>query len=62
MTWDDVLLWRCRRQLLHRPAEAADPVVVVRALAGVQAQVASCAEQAVAARQAVADRCRRRRG
>lgn len=55
MTWDDVLLWRCRRQLLHRPAEAADPVVVVRALAGVQAQVASCAEQAVAARQAVAD-------
>ncbi|MEV8514543.1 crosslink repair DNA glycosylase YcaQ family protein [Dactylosporangium sp. NPDC051484] len=55
MSWDDVLAWRCRRQLLHRPAEAADPGVVVRALAGVQAQVASCAEQAVAARQAIAD-------
>jgi hypothetical protein len=53
LRWDDVLVWRCRRQLLHRPAAAADPVVVVRALAGVQAQVASCAEQAVAARQAV---------
>jgi hypothetical protein len=53
MTWDDVLHWRCRRQLLHRPAEADDPVTVVRALAGVQAQVASSAEQAVAARQRV---------
>jgi hypothetical protein len=51
VTWDDVLMWRCRRQWLHRPAEAADPVAVVAALAGVQAQVASCAEQAVAARQ-----------
>jgi hypothetical protein len=55
LRWEDVLSWRCRRQLLHRPAEAADPVVVARALAGVQAQVASCAEQAVAARQPVAD-------
>ncbi|GAA2360946.1 winged helix DNA-binding domain-containing protein [Dactylosporangium salmoneum] len=55
MRWDDVLVWRCRRQLLHRPDEAADPLVVVRALAGVQAQVASCAEQAVAARQPVPD-------
>lgn len=55
LTWDDVLIWRCRQQLLHRPPEAAEPVAVARALAGVQAQVASCAEQAVAARQPAAD-------
>ncbi|MFI5907824.1 DNA glycosylase AlkZ-like family protein [Dactylosporangium sp. NPDC051541] len=51
LTWDDVLHWRCYQQWLHRPAEAEDPVAVVTRLAGVQAQVASCAEQAVAARQ-----------
>ncbi|MGI5241312.1 DNA glycosylase AlkZ-like family protein [Dactylosporangium sp. CA-139066] len=55
MTWDDVLHWRCRQQLLHRPAEADDPVTVARTLVGVQAQVASCAEQAVAARQRTPD-------
>ncbi|WP_426514302.1 DNA glycosylase AlkZ-like family protein [Dactylosporangium sp. McL0621] len=55
LTWDSVLMWRCRRQWLHRPAEAADPVAVVERLAGVQAQVTSAAEQAVAARQAEPD-------
>ncbi|WP_433065563.1 DNA glycosylase AlkZ-like family protein [Dactylosporangium sp. CS-033363] len=55
LSWDDVLHWRCRQQWLHRPAEAADPVAVVERLAGVQAQVASCAEQAVAARQGEPD-------
>ncbi|WP_433604409.1 DNA glycosylase AlkZ-like family protein [Dactylosporangium sp. CA-139114] len=49
-TWDAVLTWRSRQQWLHRPAEAADPVAVVERLAGVQAQVTSAAEQAVAAR------------
>ncbi|WP_432968126.1 DNA glycosylase AlkZ-like family protein [Dactylosporangium sp. CA-233914] len=58
LTWDDVLVWRCRQQLLHRPAEAADPLVVVEALAGVQAQVTSYAEQAVAVRQAEPDPAR----
>ncbi|MFB9446584.1 winged helix DNA-binding domain-containing protein [Dactylosporangium vinaceum] len=55
VTWDDVLHWRCRQQWLHRPAEAADPVAVVTRLGGVQAQVASAAEQAVAARQETPD-------
>lgn len=50
-----VLGWRSRRQLLDRPAPAADPVAVVRRLLGVQAQVGSYAEHAVAARQAVPD-------
>ncbi|WP_433089624.1 winged helix DNA-binding domain-containing protein [Dactylosporangium sp. CA-052675] len=50
LTWDAVLTWRSRQQWLHRPAEAADPVAVVERLAGVQAQVMSAAEQAVAAR------------
>ncbi|MET7399179.1 crosslink repair DNA glycosylase YcaQ family protein [Dactylosporangium sp. NPDC005572] len=51
--WNDVLSWRSRRQLLHRPD--ADPLGVVRALAGVQAQVTASAEQAVAARTPVVD-------
>ncbi|MFC8615333.1 DNA glycosylase AlkZ-like family protein [Micromonospora purpureochromogenes] len=45
-----VLAWRAHRHLLHRPA-GHDAVAVVGRLAGVQAQVASAAEQAVAARQ-----------
>ncbi|MCM0677305.1 winged helix DNA-binding domain-containing protein, partial [Micromonospora phytophila] len=51
LTVDQVLAWRIGRQLLHRPA-GVDPVDVVGRLVGVQAQVASAAEQAVAARQA----------
>ncbi|SCG65306.1 DNA glycosylase AlkZ-like family protein [Micromonospora coxensis] len=47
---EQVLAWRARRQLLHRPP-GTDAVAVVGRLAGVQAQVASAAEQAVAARQ-----------
>ncbi|UWP78545.1 winged helix DNA-binding domain-containing protein [Dactylosporangium fulvum] len=53
LSWPHVLSWRCRRQLLHRPTP--DPLAVVRALAGVQAQVTSAAEQAVAVRQPVPD-------
>lgn len=49
LTWDQVFAWRMRRQFLDRPIDA--PVVdVVRRLAGVQAQVASSAELAVALR------------
>ncbi|HWH01539.1 MAG TPA: crosslink repair DNA glycosylase YcaQ family protein [Pilimelia sp.] len=51
LTADRVLAWRMRRQLLHRPPDT-DAVAVVRRLCGVQAQVASCAEDAVAARSA----------
>jgi Winged helix DNA-binding domain len=49
VTWGQVLAWRMRRQLLDAPGAlaAAD---VVRRLAGVQAQVASAAELAVATR------------
>ncbi|MEH1016694.1 winged helix DNA-binding domain-containing protein [Micromonospora sp. CPCC 206060] len=57
LTADRVLAWRLRRHLLHRPTGTgvdADPdgVSVVARLCGVQAQVASAAAQAVAARQA----------
>ncbi len=51
LTWDRVLSWRMDRQLLDRPS-GVDPVTVVGRLAGVQAQVASYAEQAVAIRRA----------
>ncbi|MFN2557891.1 MAG: DNA glycosylase AlkZ-like family protein [Nitriliruptorales bacterium] len=50
LTWDRVLAWRMRRQLLD-PRSTADAVAVVRRLCGVHAQVASSAELAVAARQ-----------
>ncbi|WP_067482910.1 winged helix DNA-binding domain-containing protein [Actinomadura hibisca] len=50
VTWPQVLAWRTRRQHVETPGDAptAD---VVRRLAGVQAQVASAAEMAVAVRQ-----------
>lgn len=50
-TWDGVLAWRMRRHLLDRPPGLA-PADVVARLAGVQAQVATAAEQAVAVRRA----------
>ncbi|RFS81618.1 winged helix DNA-binding domain-containing protein [Actinomadura spongiicola] len=51
VTWAQVLGWRMRRQLVERAGDA--PVVeVARRLAGVQAQVASSAEFAIAVRQA----------
>ncbi|MFB4317919.1 winged helix DNA-binding domain-containing protein [Actinomadura sp. 21ATH] len=49
VTWPQVLAWRMRRQFLDVPAEAP-ALDVVRRLAGVQAQVASAAELAVAVR------------
>jgi hypothetical protein len=49
LTWPGVLAWRLRRQFLLRDADSAAPDVV-RRLAGVQAQVMSAAEQAVAVR------------
>lgn len=49
LTWDQVLSWRMDRQLLHRP-DGFDTTAVVRRLAGVQAQVASAADAAVAIR------------
>jgi hypothetical protein len=48
LTWDQVLAWRLGQQVLQRPRP--DPVGVVSALGGVQAQVASSALQAVAIR------------
>ncbi|MEJ3651398.1 winged helix DNA-binding domain-containing protein [Actinomycetes bacterium KLBMP 9759] len=51
LTWPNVLSWRMQRQLLDRP-DGPDTVEVVRRLAGVQAQVASSAAQAVAVRTA----------
>ncbi|MFI0355613.1 winged helix DNA-binding domain-containing protein [Actinomadura sp. 9N407] len=49
VTWAQVLAWRMRRQFLDGPGEV--PVLdVVRRLAGVQAQVASSAELAIAVR------------
>ncbi|MBB4916298.1 winged helix DNA-binding domain-containing protein [Streptosporangium saharense] len=50
-TWSRVLAWRLRRQFVD-PASGPDVVSVVRRLAGVQAQVASSAELAVAVRRA----------
>jgi len=46
---DRVLAWRVRRQLLHRPG-GTDVRTVTRRLCGVQAQVPSSADHAVAAR------------
>lgn len=51
VTWEQVLAWRLRRQFLD-PVAGGDPVEVARRLAGVQAQVASAAELAIALRQA----------
>ena len=51
LTWEQVLAWRLRRQLLD-PRGGVDAVGVVGRLCGVQAQVASAAELAVAVRQA----------
>lgn len=47
---DCVLSWRMRRQFLDRPEGTATTAIVDR-LCGLQAQVASCAEHAVAVRQ-----------
>ncbi|MEW2360236.1 winged helix DNA-binding domain-containing protein [Spirillospora sp. NPDC029432] len=49
VTWPRVLAWRMRRQLLDAPS-GLPALDVVRRLAGVQAQVASAAELAVAVR------------
>jgi hypothetical protein len=51
VSWPQVFAWRMRRQFLD-PLGAVGPVDVVRRLAGVQAQVASVAELAIALRQA----------
>lgn len=51
LTWDGVLSWRMERHLLDRPA-GVSPAAVVARLAGVQAQVASSAAQAIAVRRA----------
>ncbi|TDD74550.1 winged helix DNA-binding domain-containing protein [Actinomadura rubrisoli] len=50
VTWAQVLTWRMRRQYIE-PAGDASAVDIARRLAGVQAQVASAAELAVAVRQ-----------
>lgn len=54
LSWDQVLSWRMDRQFLDRP-EGVGTVDVVRRLGGVQAQVASAAEQAVAVRRPSAE-------
>ncbi|GGL18704.1 winged helix DNA-binding domain-containing protein [Planomonospora parontospora] len=51
VTWPQVLAWRLRRQFVD-PAAGPDAVSVVRRLSGVQAQVVSSAELAVAVRRA----------
>ncbi|GAA2583897.1 winged helix DNA-binding domain-containing protein [Actinomadura fulvescens] len=51
MTWGQALAWRMRRQFLE-PTGDVSALEVARRLAGVQAQVASSAELAVAIRQA----------
>ncbi|MDQ3484257.1 MAG: winged helix DNA-binding domain-containing protein [Actinomycetota bacterium] len=51
MTWPQVLAWRMRRQHLD-PRDGLDAVEIARRLGGIQAQVASSAEQAVAVRRA----------
>ena len=53
LTWDRALAWRLRRQLLD-PIGSVGAPAIVRALCGVQAQVPSAAELAVAVRQAPA--------
>ncbi|GII66958.1 hypothetical protein Skr01_70430 [Sphaerisporangium krabiense] len=49
LTWDAVLAWRMRRQFLDRP-QSTSTEQVVRRLCGVQSQVRSYAELAVAVR------------
>ncbi|GAA3160296.1 winged helix DNA-binding domain-containing protein [Planomonospora alba] len=51
LTWPQVLAWRLKRQFVD-PAAGPDAVSVVRRLTGVQVQVASSAELAVAVRRA----------
>ncbi|MGV9328848.1 winged helix DNA-binding domain-containing protein [Streptosporangium sandarakinum] len=51
VTWPQALAWRLRRQFVD-PVAGPDAVSVVRRLTGVQAQVASSAELAVAVRHA----------
>jgi hypothetical protein len=53
LTWGQALAWRMRRQFLD-PVGDAPAVEVARRLAGVQAQVASAAQLAVALRQTTA--------
>lgn len=50
LTSDRVLAWRMRQQFLDRPAGVA-AVDIVQRLCGIQAQVAGCAEHAIAIRQ-----------
>ncbi|GLX01853.1 winged helix DNA-binding domain-containing protein [Microtetraspora sp. NBRC 16547] len=49
LTWPQVLAWRLERHLVE-PAAGSDPVMIARRLCGVQAQVASSAELALAVR------------
>ncbi|QLY28015.1 winged helix DNA-binding domain-containing protein [Nocardia huaxiensis] len=49
VTWDQVFAWRMRRQFVE-PRAKADAVEIARRLCGVQSQVASAAETAVALR------------
>jgi hypothetical protein len=49
LTWEQILGWRLRRQLLD-PVGTLDVPATVRATCGIQAQVASAAELAVAVR------------
>jgi hypothetical protein len=49
VTWEQVLAWRMRRQFVEQ-AEDVSALDIARRLAGVQAQVASAAELAVAVR------------
>ncbi|MGI5489197.1 winged helix DNA-binding domain-containing protein [Microtetraspora malaysiensis] len=51
LTWAQVLAWRLERQLVE-PAAGSGPVMIARRLCGVQAQVASSAELAMAVRSA----------
>ncbi|MEU5862850.1 winged helix DNA-binding domain-containing protein [Nonomuraea sp. NPDC047529] len=51
LTWPQILAWRLRRQFVAA-ADGPDAVSVVRRLCGVQAQVASSAQLAVAVRSA----------
>jgi hypothetical protein len=50
ITWDSVLAWRMRRQQLDQPG-TLDAGAITRRLCGVQAQVSSSAELAIALRQ-----------
>ncbi|NUS04469.1 MAG: winged helix DNA-binding domain-containing protein [Nonomuraea sp.] len=55
LSWAQVLTWRLRRQFVAL-ADGPDAVAVARRLCGVQAQVASSAQLAVAVRSAAPDR------